>query len=71
MKTLRLLRNIAALFIVTMALVPGSAKAVSYCFTTSGATNCTYNGGGNCQTNACTSGQPCSYTACSHKLPKL
>lgn len=71
MKTLRLLRNIAALFIVTMALVPGSTHAISYCFNTSSATNCTYNGGGNCQTNACKSGQPCSYTACSHKIPKL
>ncbi|HKD52266.1 MAG TPA: hypothetical protein VKB90_15780, partial [Candidatus Acidoferrum sp.] len=73
MKTLRLLRNIAALFIFLMALLasqPKGARAdtpVFGCKPSKNATACTrqvYDGRSSCRVFACAAGSPCPYTEC-------
>lgn len=72
MKTLRLLRNIAALFILAMALLasrPGLrimyADNKTVCFYP-GKTgfNCNFDSNGNCYETKCVAGQPCSNGGC-------
>lgn len=72
MKTLRLGRNIAVLFILAMALLawrPGvgvsHAASGKVCFFKPGY-NCTYttNNGGNCQEDRCQKGQSCADMGC-------
>lgn len=69
MKTLRLLRNIAAVFMFGTALLlsrPNAARASQQqaCSSTSQAYNCTYDSNGNCRDSACLPGGPCSYQQC-------
>ena len=71
MKTLRLLRNIAVLFILVMALFasrPGvralRADVVRGCVLIKPGFNCISVGRGECQTNQCRPGQSCTNTAC-------
>ena len=67
MKTLRLLRNIAALFIFGAALlVPRPAVGLGGCLPSTGF-NCTKGGGpGGCTESPCTAGQPCNNQGCFH-----
>jgi hypothetical protein len=72
MKTLRLLRNIAALFILVAAmLVWGPRLGLSgsrggYCVSSSSTIgwNCVSNTNGGCSGNKCTPGTPCNDTQC-------
>jgi len=74
MKTLRLLRNIAALFILLMALLashPGGARADNTlpfgCKPSKNATACSrqcYDGRCICSMRSCAAGSPCPYTEC-------
>ena len=74
MKTLRLLRNIAVLFIMVMALLGprpmfggpvGSGPKGNFCIgSTVGPTNCVFGSNGKCKTVACTSPLSCSYLQC-------
>lgn len=77
MKTLRLLRNIAVLFILLMALLalrPGlgisRADSGKGCFFKLGY-NCTYttNNGGNCQDSPCQKGGSCTDSGCVRVKP--
>jgi hypothetical protein len=71
MKTLRLVRDIAALFILVMSLVafrPGVSRAnnKTVCFYP-GKTgfNCNFDSSGNCFETKCVAGQPCTDGSCS------
>jgi len=74
MKTLRVLRNVAALFILAMALVasrPGvqllRAQNTGYtCYSDSSSYgyNCTFNFDLNCSSSKCQAGQPCNNSVC-------
>jgi hypothetical protein len=69
MKTLRLLRNIAALFIFGAALlVPRPTEAASpwICGSSSLTVglNCFIDSNGVCNTQSCISGQPCNNSKC-------
>lgn len=75
MKALRLLRNIAVLFILAMALlalrpVVSHADSGKVCFPKLGY-NCTYttNNGGNCQESPCQKGGNCADTGCVRLKP--
>lgn len=68
MKTLRLLRNIAALFIFgVFFLVPRPAQGgLDGCVPVTGF-NCTRGGGpGGCTSSPCVAGQPCNNEECFH-----
>jgi hypothetical protein len=70
MKTLRLLRNLAALFILAAALlVPRSSAAAgtgNTCLFSSSTIgwNCVLNSNGTCSGAKCTPGRPCSNSQC-------
>lgn len=72
MKTLRLVRNVAVLFILLMALLysrqPLHAQSVgnSSCIFGSGTVgyNCTLNANGTCNSSKCEAGQPCNNGVC-------
>jgi hypothetical protein len=74
MKTLRLLRNIAVLFILVMALLasrpavqPSRAQNIGYsCYFDSSTVgyNCTFNANGTCDSSKCQPGQPCNNGIC-------
>jgi hypothetical protein len=78
MKTLRWLRNIAALFILVMGLLalrPSVSRADNKTFCVyPGKTgfNCNFDSSGNCFETKCVAGQPCSNGGCSNapKPPK-
>lgn len=67
MKTLRLLRNLALLFILVMAL-PGLGLSRQErnkgCTVFSPGSNCSSNPNGDCTTSKCKVGQPCSNSEC-------
>lgn len=70
MKTLRLLRNIAVLFIFVMALLAfrpsvsrADNKTVCYYPGKTGF-NCNFDSSGNCFETKCVPGQPCSNGSC-------
>jgi hypothetical protein len=76
MKTLRLFRNLAALFIlgaavlVTRPSVGSSKEPAGYWFcwsdgSTTNGYNCTFNSDGTCSQTKCKSGQPCNNYKCS------
>ena len=72
MKSLRLLRNIGALFILGMALLisrPESgfsqpAAGPKLCLTKIGYTGCTLSANGQCSDTKCAPGQPCADYGC-------
>ena len=71
MKTLRLLRNIAALFILVAALLvywPGvgslQASNGKSCLGTKVGFNCGYDSNGNCSETKCVPGQACANAGC-------
>ncbi len=69
MKILRLLRNLAALFILGAALLvsqssAGRANIPKGCFFTTEASNCIVDSKGQCHQSKCQPGSPCSYTRC-------
>ncbi len=69
MKTLRLLRNIAALFILWAALLalrPSVAAADNskFCFFKLGYNGCTFDKNGNCGDTKCEPGQSCADLGC-------
>jgi hypothetical protein len=77
MKTLRVLRNVAALFILAMALVaswPGvqllraqNTGNVCYSDSNSYGYNCTFNADGTCSSSKCQAGQACNNSVCPNK----
>lgn len=75
MKTLRIFRNIAVLFILAMALLAfhtgvsrASNKTVCYYAGKIGF-NCNFDSTGNCYETKCVAGQPCSDGACAAPAP--
>ncbi len=73
MKTLRVLRNVAALFILGMGLLasrsaaglaPGATADRKFCFIKLGRTNCTIAANGHCNDTECKPGQPCADVGC-------
>ena len=75
MKTLRLVRNIAVLFVLVMALLafrPSDSRAdnktVCYYPGKTGF-NCNFDSSGNCFETKCVPGQPCSNGGCAAPPP--
>jgi hypothetical protein len=75
MKTLRMLRNIAVLFILAMGLFvfrPGVSRAnnkiVCY-YPGKIGFNCNFDSSGNCFETKCVAGQPCSNGSCGAPPP--
>lgn len=75
MRTLRLLRNFAVLFIFVMALLAfrpsvsrADNKTVCYYPGKTGF-NCNFDSSGNCFETKCVAGQPCSDGSCGAPLP--
>jgi hypothetical protein len=70
MKTLRVLRNISALFIFGVAVLApkiarvGLCRHVHACRFSTQAHNCSIDSAGNCNEAACQPGQPCAYAKC-------
>ncbi len=69
MKILRLLRNLAALFILGAALLalrpaPVAANNSKFCFLKLGYNGCTFDKNGNCSDTKCEPGQPCLDSGC-------
>ena len=69
MKTLRMARNIAALFILAMAVLgtrpaTGSSAKTKACVGIKAGYNCSYDANFNCRTTKCDPGGPCSDTVC-------
>ena len=72
MKTLRLLRNIAALFMLVAALlVPRPAAGTTYCISKPGYSGCFSDKNGNCTDERCTSGSYCVNWGCGIFRPKV
>ena len=70
MKNLRMVRNVAALFILAMALLgatrPGTGTSQKACLGTKLGFNCSYDANGNCHTTKCRAGSGCSNSVCAN-----
>jgi len=75
MKTLRVLRNIAALTIIAVSLIASRARAAgttAYTCYNDGSTtigyNCTFNSDGSCSSSKCKAGEPCNNYICGNPI---